>query len=240
MPIALIAAGIGAAGSIAGAAISSNAASNASDKAAQAAAANNALQREIYASNKGELQPYIDRGNTAGGAESALLGLGGDAGAAKNAFDKYLGSTGYQFQLGQGVNAITGNRAASGTLDSGGTLKSLNAYGQGIASNYFQSYLNNLSGVAGTGLTGASALAGVGQNYANAVSQNNNNAANTAANAGLSSANSINGLIASGLNAFGSQQGLSSFMRPNSGGFTSPTVAQYAAGGGNTSNLPPF
>lgn len=233
MPIALVAAGVAAAGSIAGAAISSNAASNAANTAQQTAAANNKLQQTIYNSNKTELQPYVDRGNTAGNAESDLLGLNGSTSAtgtaSNNAFNDYLNSAGEQFQLGQGTAAITGSRAANGTLDSGGTLKSLNAYGQGLASNYFQSYLGNLSGISGQGLTGASALAGVGQNYAGAVSANNNNAAATTVNAGLSTASSLNGLIASGVNAYGTTQGLSSFTNPN-GGSTASSSGTTANG----------
>lgn len=238
MPVALIAAGIGAVGSIAGAAISSKATKSAAQTAAQTAAQNNALQTQIYTSNKAELDPFVTRGNIAGNTENALLGLGGDPAAAKTAFDGYLGSTGYTFQRDQGVNAITGNRAASGTLDSGGTLKSLDAYGQGLASNYFQTYLSNLNGISGTGLTAASAVAGVGQNYANASNANNTNAGNTAANATLANASTINGLIQSGVGAFGSALGQSSFKPPST---PSPTVAAYgAANPSSVSNLPPF
>lgn len=217
MPLIAVAA-IGAAATIGGALISSNAASSASKTAAQTAASNNQLQQQIYSSNQGELQPYIDRGNAAGNAESALLGVGGDPAAAQSAFGDYLNSTGYNFQLGQGVNAITSNRAASGVLDSGGTLKSLNAFGQNTASTYFQNYLGNLNGISGTGLSAAGALAGVGQNYANASNTNSNTAASASENAGLASASSINGLLASGVNAYGLYSGLSSYGGGASGG----------------------
>lgn len=231
MPVGAIAAGISGVATVAGAGINAGAANNASNEAAQAAAANNALEQEIYNSNKGELQPYITRGNAAGSAEAALLGIGGNPAAAKKAFGDYLGSTGYNFQVNQGVDAITGNRAANGTLDSGGTLKSVNAYGQNVASTYFQNYLSNLSGVAGSGLSGAAALAGVGENYAGQVSANNNNAANTAANAGLVSASNINSLLANGSNAFGNYLGSSSFS-------SAPTAAQISAAQASAGPVP--
>lgn len=231
----VIAGGVAAAGSVAGAVINSSAAGSAADKAQQNANANDALLSKIYDSNKTELQPYVDRGNVAGNAESDLLGLNGPTSAAStNAFNDYLNSDGYKFQLDQGTAAITGSRAAAGTLDSGGTLKSLNAYGQGVASQYFQTYLGNLNGIANTGLAGAGALAGVGENFGAAVTANNTNATNTSINAGLSSANSINGLIANGVNAFGLFSGSSSF----GGGSNNNTVPGGFMGPGQTTDVP--
>lgn len=42
----------------------------------------------------------------------------------------------YQFQLGEGMKSIQGSAAAKGTLLSGGTLKGLEQYGQGLASSF--------------------------------------------------------------------------------------------------------
>lgn len=65
------------------------------------------------------------------------------------AFQNYLKSTGYQFQLGQGEGAITGNAAAKGILNSGATAKALTGYGQGLASTTFNNYLTQLGSLAG-------------------------------------------------------------------------------------------
>ncbi len=46
----------------------------------------------------------------------------------------------YQFQLGQGTQAINRSAAARGTLLTGGTLKSLDQYGQGLASTFNDKY----------------------------------------------------------------------------------------------------
>lgn len=71
--------GLGVAGI--GAFASSKSANKNSKRAAQVSqennAANVALQREIYGQNKQILSPFVERGNAAGGALNALLGLGG-------------------------------------------------------------------------------------------------------------------------------------------------------------------
>lgn len=208
---ALIPALVIGAGTVAGAAISGGAADSAASTAANTAAANNALQSQIYGSNKALAQPYIDSGGNAETALNGFLGLGGDPAATQKAFNDYLGSTGYQFNLGQGLDAVNQSKAAAGLLGSGSTLKALDAYGTGLADQYGQQYVGNLQNEVSTGQSAASGLAGAGQSYANAVSANNNTASNTAATAGATGAASANALIGSALNAYGALRGQSSF-----------------------------
>ncbi|HEY5072069.1 MAG TPA: hypothetical protein VII63_08560 [Caulobacteraceae bacterium] len=216
MPL-IIPAVIGAAGIVGGSLISAGAANNAANIAQQTAAQNNALESQIYASNKAEIQPFVDRGNTAGDELNGFLGLGGDPAATQAAFNAYLNSTGYQFNYNQGLDAVNSNAASKGLLDSGAAVKALDAYGTGLAQQYGQQYATDLAGVSKQGSDSASALAGVGQNYANAFSSNNNNAASITANAGLSSANAITGMIGQGLSAYGLSRGQSSFGGANAG-----------------------
>ena len=61
---------------LAGASASKKAANRATASAEQTAAQNNALQREIYQQNAAVLSPFQQRGNMAGDAINALLGLG--------------------------------------------------------------------------------------------------------------------------------------------------------------------
>lgn len=211
MPVALVAAAVGATAAVGGALISSSAANNATNEAANAAAQNNALETSIYNQNSANAQPYIQAGDTANSALQAFLGLGGNSAATQAAFDNFLNSTGYQFNYDQGLNAAQQDKAAAGVLNSGGALKALDAYGTGLADQYGQQYATDLSGVAQTGEQAGAALAGAGQNYANAVSSNNNSAASTAANAGLAGASQTNAAINSALKAFSSTQGASSF-----------------------------
>jgi hypothetical protein len=260
MPAAIIGAGIAAVGGIASAAISSGASHHAADIAQQTANQNNAVQQQIYSSNKAEMQPYVDRGNTAGSYYNALLGLPGPAApttandngssaggynrfatgandpwaawdgggqgyqtppatqaqqpsalpSAQNAFNTFLGSDGYQFRLGQGLNSLQTQYAAHGALDSGAAMKSMNNYAQGEASNEFGKYMGYLDNQQRIGAGSAAALAGVGQNYANANNANNDNAGSAAANAALASGNAWTGAITNAINAYGMYSGMNS------------------------------
>lgn len=75
LAIGLGSAALSAGGSALSASSQKKAAGKAADAQAQAAAENNALQRDIYASNKTALSPFMDRGNTAGNYLNAFLGL---------------------------------------------------------------------------------------------------------------------------------------------------------------------
>lgn len=211
MPIALIAAAVGAAGAIGGAVISSHAASNAANTAQNIADQNNALQRQTYEENKALEQPYITAGNTANDALQGFLGLGGDPAKTKAALDNYLNSTGYQFQLNQGLDAASQSKAAAGLYNSGATLKALDTYGTGLARGYGLDYANQLQTTAGRGASSANALAGYNQTSSTNQQNNNNSAGTTAANAGLANASNINGLIGNALSAYGTIRGASSF-----------------------------
>lgn len=119
--------------------------------------------------------------------------------AANDAFDIFRNSTGYQFRVNEGQNALNSGYAGSGLLQSGAALRALDDYRQNMASNEFGNYMAYLGNQQGVGLSGASAVAGVGQNYANNVTQNNNSAGTAAANAALARGNN---------NPFGNALGL--------------------------------
>lgn len=174
---------IGAGASAASASSSKKAANKATAAQQQAAAANNALQEKIYNQNTANLKPIMDRGNAAGTAMNALLlGSGSEYDAA---FDRYRKSTGYDFRLGEGMDAIQTAAASRGSLRTGDTLKALMEHNQNLGSAEFGNYLTQLGNQQHAGLTGANALAGVGTGYANAVAANNNNAATAAGNNAL-------------------------------------------------------
>lgn len=216
MPIgATVAAVVGGAAisggaAIAGSAISANATKTASKAATTAANNNNALQKQIYDANTANLNPFLQTGTSANTAQADFLGLNGSQ-PQSTAFNNYLNSTGYNFTTSQGINAITSNRAASGLLNSGSTLKALDQFGQANAQTYGQNYLNNLGGLSGQGLTAGSAIAGVGQNYGSQVSANNNSAATNVGNAAIAGANSTNALLGQGVSSLLLNKGLSSF-----------------------------
>jgi hypothetical protein len=105
--------------------------------------------------------------------------------SAKQAFDTYRNSTGYQFRLGEGMNALNNGYAAQGTLRSGAAMKDFMRYGQNFGSNEFGNYIGYLGGQQATGLAGAGNIAGVGTTALNAMTQNNNNASDARQNAYL-------------------------------------------------------
>lgn len=247
MPVALVAAGVAAAGTVAGAAISSSASKKATNKAVAAQesmnAQNNALQQQQYQANAARLDPYSAQGMQASNAMNALLGFG-DATAANQAFNRYRGSSGYDFRLQQGQNALASAYRGRGVSQSGAADKALIKFGQDYGSNEFGRYMGYLGNQQGVGMAAASALAGVGQNYANSVSANNANAANAVSNAALvNGANQANAW-GTGFNALGQFAGQalgSSFggqaasnMIGNSATFTLPQMQlpQYTAANG--------
>lgn len=204
---AIVGAGaIGAVGNV----VASSSAANAAQGAANS---NNALQEQIYGKNTANEQPFINAGTGASTAIGDALGLNGAAGqkSSQSALQTYLNSTGYKFQLGQGIGAAQQSAASTGSLNSGATLKSLDEFGQGLASTGFNNYLGALQTQQGTGLSAANALAGVGTNYANSVSANNNSAASAAGNAALAGSNSLSSLLGNGVSSYALSQGLSSY-----------------------------
>lgn len=198
MPPVIIAGAIAGAATIGGAAIAAGSQKSAAKSAANIASQNNqdniAFQREMYDKNSAHFAPYEASGATANSAIMQLLGYGGGAdnpGAfsstggvnPSSAFQTYLNSDGYQFRLGEGVNAL--QKAFGRNLDSGAAMKAAVKYGQGTASDEFSRYMSLLNQQQQLGYGSASALAGVGQNFANNVVAGNNTAADAAANARL-------------------------------------------------------
>lgn len=109
--------------------------------------------------------PQISTGGAANAAIGNLLGLNGTTGtsASQPAYDDYLNSTGFKYNLNKGSEAITDNNAAKGMLYSGSTLKGLDTFGQNLNSQYFQQYLNQLLGLTTQGNTAGQIIAGAGQ-----------------------------------------------------------------------------
>jgi len=110
-----------------------------------------------------QFSPFQEAGADAN--QQILSSLSGGAGS-QEAFQNFLGSTGFQSQLQAGSQAITGNQAASGLLQSGSTLKRLNTFGQDLGQQGFTNFLGQLGGVAQRGLGAAqgasNALTGTG------------------------------------------------------------------------------
>jgi Chaperone of endosialidase len=164
------------------------------------------------------LQPFLQNLGTAQGGTNqlaSLLGFGpnGSAGIA----DTLKNLPGYQFALDQGDQNILRNQAATGQLNSGGTNLDLQKFGQGLASQNYFNYANQLQpflGAAGNAASGIGTLnAGLGnQLNANLMTQGN---AAYGTQAGIGNANAqadLAGLTQSG-NIWGAALGILSDAR---------------------------
>lgn len=103
---------------------------------------------------------------------------------------------GYQFNLDQGLKSVTGNAAASGLLNSGNLLTSLQQYGSSYASNQLQNQELLLAQLAGANV-GSPGTAGQilqGQNQLNQQSSS-------------LLGNAVGGAVTQGFNAFGNSGG---------------------------------
>lgn len=138
-----------------------------------------------YGQNEGRTLPGTQAATAAPNAQAQY----------QSAFDNYRNSTGYQFRLGEGMNALNSGYAGAGTIKSGAAMKAATEYGQNFASNEFSNYLGALGNQQGVGLSAAGAQAGVGTNYANSLSQINSNKADAIGNAALANAGNINSMI---------------------------------------------
>jgi len=123
------AAAIGAAGSAAAGIYGSNKAAKAQDKAAKRAAQ---AQKDALAAQTALIEPYVSAGKNAL-AEYQKLAPYQNFGMAQ-----FQADPGYNFRMSEGIKALERSAAARGLLQSGGTLKGIQQYGQNLASEEYQ------------------------------------------------------------------------------------------------------
>lgn len=71
--------------------------------------------------------------------------------AAGPDYSAFFKSPGYDFRFDEGVRAMDRSASARGQLMSGGQMRELQRYGQGLASSEFNNYANRLATIAGIG-----------------------------------------------------------------------------------------
>lgn len=120
-----------------------------------------ALQKQMYDQNRADLAPWRDAGGKAIGQGYDMLQPGYD----------YTASPGYEFRLSEGLKGVENSAAARGILQSGGTLKGIDAYAEGMAAQDYGDQFNRVMAVAGGGQQAASTTAQLGANSANAQSE---------------------------------------------------------------------
>jgi hypothetical protein len=101
-------------------------------------------------------QPFYDGGTKAFGDAANMLQPG---------FQYSPSDPSYQWRFDQGMDAATRGAAAGGTLNSGGTMKALTRYGQGMASTEFGNDFNRRNQLADIGFRAANGMSNANMNY---------------------------------------------------------------------------
>lgn len=185
---ALIASGIGAAGSIGSALIGSNASQNASNQ--QVAMQQQALaqQKQMFGTAQNALQPFVNAG------QSVLPTLQGLITPGPNQNALLSQTPGFQFGSQYGTMSATNALAARGQGMSAGPLATaISQYNNGLASSTWGTTVNALQNYAGLGSNAAGALATGAINSGNSQAGTLGNIGTAQAAGTLGSANALSG-----------------------------------------------
>jgi hypothetical protein len=115
-----------------------------------------ALQKEMFQQGREDLAPWRAAGGQAIGQGLAMLQPGYD----------HRTSPGYDFRFDEGQRAVESSAAAKGMTVSGGTLKDLLRFGDGVASADYNDQFNRTMSVASGGQQAATSSANAGQAFA--------------------------------------------------------------------------
>lgn len=252
----VIGAGVAAAGTIGGAAISSSGANSAANTQAAAAGDASAVQQNMFNTVEQNLQPYNQTGqNALSSLTNFINGQGSQMYPGFSFSYNPANDPEYNFLLKQGTNAITSQASALGGVNSGATMKALSDYGQNTAlqsyqtefSNALNSYntnfntwntgLNNIyTRLLGTASLGENAGAQVGNaavQTGQSVGSNLIGAGNAQAAGTVGSANALSGGLSSLMN---NQAFLNAFTNQNSSAGFNPSYQATYSGFDNPSN----
>lgn len=111
----------------------------------------------------GDYSGQIGQGTGANNILSTLLTGQGNTAAANSGYQNYLQMAGYQPAMTAMSKGITGQGAAAGLLNSGSTAKALQSSGANLNNQFYNNYLQQLSGLSGLGLQAGGLVAGTGQ-----------------------------------------------------------------------------
>jgi hypothetical protein len=200
---------IGAAVTLYAANEQAGAAEDAADAQRDGANAGIAEQRAAREQFQQNIDPYLQFGQQ---GIDGLQGLLADPNSIQD-------SAAYQWQVGQGINALDRSASAGGALGSGGHQVDLLRYGQGLASQEYGNQWARLAGIAQMGQNSAVGAGQMGQQSANAIGNLYGNigqaGANQAANQSNAWRSGLQGLAGIAGDYFNSRQ--SSFAQPAGG-----------------------
>lgn len=217
------------------------------------------FQKQVYSDQQANAAPWLRAGTQGINDLSSLLDPKNPNGLLTQWSGNFQAPTadqarqtpGYQFAQQEGQNAVQRSAAAKGDLLTGGTLKDLTNYSQGLAdTNYQQTYNNALTqyqlgynqfqqGQSNT-FNRLAALSGIGQTATGQLNQASQSAANNVANIDLSTG----AQQAQSLNNIGAAQASGYAGVANAGNSTLNNLSQYSliqqllGGGGGGGSVP--
>src|SRR6185312_8161048 len=187
---------IGAA-TLGSAAIGASAASKASK--AQVAMEQQGLDAQNAA--RAKLDPFINVGTGANYTLGQMYGIGkdGQPTGAGNDFSQFTNSPDYAFAQQQGELGLTRAENARGLNLSGGALKDISQFNQGLATQQFGNYFNRLMSLSQLGGSAAASAANSGAQMSNQIGNTMGNIGQSQASGIIGGANAITGGINSGI-----------------------------------------
>jgi hypothetical protein len=124
-----------------------------------------------------ERQNAVARADLAPWREAGGKAIGGGWDMLQPGYD-HTTSPGYQFRLDEGLRAVENSAAARGILQSGGTLKGIDRYAEGMAAGDYGDRFNRMMSIASGGQQAATSTGAFGQqsaqNIGNLLTQQGN------------------------------------------------------------------
>lgn len=201
MPVALIGAGLAAAGSVASAVIGGNAANDAAKTQANAANQAAATQLKMYEQTRSDLSPFMSAGTGALGQLANIFGFGPGGNGTPNAsaaLSQLTQMPGYQFGLDQGVQALDRSAASKGLVLSGAQLKDAQTFGQGYAQQQaWQPYVSELNSISGLGENAAAGVGSAGTTAGQGIANSQLAAGQATASGQVAGANQLTSALGS-------------------------------------------
>ena len=185
-----------------GAGLQANAAREAAQGIADANLSSNQLMARMNEQNRARQEPFYQAGLSALPAYTQGVMPGGNLVRPFSETD-FKTSPGYGFRLKQGVDAIDRSAASRGRLFSGGTLKGLEDFGQGLASNEYQNAYNRYTGDQATQRNALAGLTGFAPTASSAMQAGDVSYGGNAANLASNTANAMAGAGASRASSYG-------------------------------------
>lgn len=153
-----------------------------------------AKQRQEFGSTQQFGQYHYEKDGSRRDLSKFMVG-GAQAGGSSPNYSDFEKSPGYLFRLQQGQKAIERSAAARGGLYSGATMKALDTYSQGVASDEFGNYVNRLSALAGIGQSATGSTAAAGAQAAGGMASAAQNAGAARASSYVNAGNAINSAV---------------------------------------------